>query len=270
MFISFVRRAVAALGALLLYFAMTASFATPASAALPTAKVMSATTQRMSGPSLNFYQFGTFAKGKTLTLRCHERGQAVRGYYSPWVPGGTSNIWYRTAGDGNVWVADIDLNTGSNNPVVPRCPANLPWSGGAGFKVSQGPGGSYSHTNSYNRYAIDFALPSGSVLRAPETGTVVFRGWDSAGGGNVTLIRRDGTSDCIQFAHQSSFNVSVGQRVIRGQVIGRSGATGAVSGAHLHLGVVNCSTWQSRYVLPTQERGTSYPVGTVVTSTNAR
>ncbi len=49
------------------------------------------------------------------------------------------------------------------------------------------------------------------------------------------LTLDDGTE--IWYAHQSSINVSVGQKVNTGDVIGRVGATGNVTGAHLHLEV---------------------------------
>ena len=241
-----------------------------ASAAPRTATVMAASTQGQTGPSLNFARNRSFSKGKVLTLACYDRGQAVRGYYSSSVTGGTSDIWYQTSGDGGVWVPDIDISTGSNAPVVGRCAPNLPWTEGRGYVVTQTPGGSYSHANVYNQHSMDIGLPSGTPLRAPETGIVAFSGWNPGGGGNVVMVKRPGTNNCIQVAHLSTLSVGVGARVIRGQVIGYSGATGGVTGAHLHLGVVNCTSWYSQYVLPTQERGTSYPQGALLTSWNAR
>lgn len=92
--------------------------AEPAAAA-PVATAMVA-TQRMSQPTLNSTQVGWYPKGARLTLSCYAYGQSVRGYFSPWVPnGGWSSLWYRTS-DG-FWAADIDLSTGSNNPVTGPC-----------------------------------------------------------------------------------------------------------------------------------------------------
>jgi hypothetical protein len=75
-----------------------------------------AITQRMSGPYLppNFTQNGTYALGKKLTLVCYLWGQQVSGW------GGTSNLWYKIS-DG-YYAADVDLSTGSNNPITPACP----------------------------------------------------------------------------------------------------------------------------------------------------
>lgn len=97
------------------------SFAPTASAA-PTARA-AVTTQRMSGPTLNVRQAGWYPAGAQLGLSCFARGQSVQGYYSPWFPGGWDNLWYRTT-DG-FWVADIDIDTGSNNPVTGACPARI-------------------------------------------------------------------------------------------------------------------------------------------------
>lgn len=263
------RRTASALSGMALMGAASLAMAQPASAA-STATVMSTSTQGQSGPSLSFALNRTFSKGKVLNLKCYDRGQSVSGYYSPWVSGGRSDIWYQTIGDGGVWVPDIDISTGSNNPVVPKCAANLPWTEGVAYQVSQAPGGSISHQNSYNRYAFDVRMASNTKLRAPETGVVAFSGWDSGGGGNVVMVRREGTSECIQMAHLTSRSVGVGTRVVRGQVVGYSGTTGNSSGPHLHLGVVNCSNWLSVRVLPTQERGQSYPLNAWLSSWNAK
>ena len=86
--------------------------------AAPTGTVM-IKTQRMSKPTLNSTQHGWYEKNSKLTLTCYERGQSVKGYYSPWIPGGWDNLWYKVS-DGK-WVADVDINTGTNDPVTKKC-----------------------------------------------------------------------------------------------------------------------------------------------------
>jgi hypothetical protein len=93
--------------------------ATPSANAAPIGTVMTK-TQRMSEPTLASRQIGWYAQGTRLVLSCFRWGQAVRGYYSPWIGnGGYDSLWYQTQ-DGS-YVADVDLNTGSNQPVTPAC-----------------------------------------------------------------------------------------------------------------------------------------------------
>lgn len=93
--------------------------AVPASAAAHVATAM-VSTQRMSGPSLNSTQHGWYAKGSRLALSCFTRGQAVQGFYSKYLPGGWDNLWYKVSD--NYFVADVDIDTGSDNPVTAACP----------------------------------------------------------------------------------------------------------------------------------------------------
>ncbi|MFD4956239.1 MULTISPECIES: M23 family metallopeptidase [unclassified Streptomyces] len=82
---------------------------------------------------------------------------------------------------------------------------------------------------------LDFAAPTGTLLKAIHTGTVTEAGWAGAYGYRTILTLDDGTE--LWYCHQSSISVSVGQQVSTGDVIGRVGATGNVTGPHLHLEV---------------------------------
>ncbi|MES5825132.1 M23 family metallopeptidase [Streptomyces sp. RG80] len=82
---------------------------------------------------------------------------------------------------------------------------------------------------------LDFAAPTGTLIKAVHSGTITQAGWDGSYGYKTVLTLDDGTE--LWFAHQSSISVSVGQKVGTGDVIGRVGATGNVTGAHLHLEV---------------------------------
>ncbi|MFD5573960.1 M23 family metallopeptidase [Streptomyces cadmiisoli] len=82
---------------------------------------------------------------------------------------------------------------------------------------------------------LDFAAPTGTPLKAVHSGTITEAGWNGSYGYKTVLTLDDGTE--IWYAHQSSISVSVGQKVTTGEVIGRVGATGNVTGAHLHLEV---------------------------------
>jgi len=82
---------------------------------------------------------------------------------------------------------------------------------------------------------IDIGVPSGTPIRAADSGRVVLAGWNG-GYGNYTCIQHTASlSSC--YAHQSSIQVSVGQNVSQGQVIGLVGCTGLCFGDHLHFEV---------------------------------
>ncbi|MFM9610215.1 M23 family metallopeptidase [Streptomyces niveiscabiei] len=98
---------------------------------------------------------------------------------------------------------------------------------GTGYRVSGSMWSSGYHTG------VDFVVPSGTTLRAVGAGTVVAAGWGGAYGNQVVIKLADGYY--AQYAHLSALNVSVGQTVSVGQQIGYSGATGNVTGAHLHF-----------------------------------
>jgi murein DD-endopeptidase MepM/ murein hydrolase activator NlpD len=82
---------------------------------------------------------------------------------------------------------------------------------------------------------IDIGVPSGTPIRAADSGTVRIAGW-VGGYGNYTCIQHTAAlSTC--YGHQSSIQVSVGQSVSQGQIIGLTGCTGLCFGPHLHFEV---------------------------------
>ncbi len=97
---------------------------------------------------------------------------------------------------------------------------------------------------------LDFCGGEGLPITAPAPGQVVFAGPLTVRG-NATLIDH-GQGVYSGFWHQSSIQVTVGQMVEQGQVIGIVGGTGRVTGAHLHWEVwvngiqVNPMVWLER------------------------
>ncbi|MGW7340129.1 M23 family metallopeptidase [Streptomyces sp. NPDC054808] len=79
----------------------------------------------------------------------------------------------------------------------------------------------------------DFVVPTGTSLKAVGAGTVVSAGWGGAYGNQVVIKLDEG--HYAQYAHLSSLSVSAGQTVTTGQQVGLSGATGNVTGPHLHF-----------------------------------
>lgn len=88
-----------------------------------------------------------------------------------------------------------------------------------------------------NRYhlGLDLGAPTGTPVRAVRPGVVVRTGWIGAYGYAVYLRHEDGYE--TRYAHLSRIDVQEGERVDRGQRIGRVGSTGASTGPHLHLEV---------------------------------
>ena len=80
---------------------------------------------------------------------------------------------------------------------------------------------------------IDIGAPTGAAIYASSSGVITHAGW-MGGYGQLTLVDH-GNGVVTAYAHQSSLGVNVGQRVSAGQVIGAVGATGNVTGPHLHF-----------------------------------
>ncbi|MFK0255257.1 M23 family metallopeptidase [Streptomyces sp. NPDC090445] len=81
---------------------------------------------------------------------------------------------------------------------------------------------------------LDFAAPTGTPVKAVGAGKIISAGWSGAYGYRIVLQLADGTE--VWYCHLSSMSVTSGQ-VGAGDTIGRVGATGNVTGPHLHLEV---------------------------------
>jgi murein DD-endopeptidase MepM/ murein hydrolase activator NlpD len=81
---------------------------------------------------------------------------------------------------------------------------------------------------------VDYAAPRGTPIKAAGDGKVIFRGVKS-GYGNAVILQHGGNITTL-YAHMSKFASSArsGSRVRQGQTIGYVGATGLVTGVHLH------------------------------------
>lgn len=82
---------------------------------------------------------------------------------------------------------------------------------------------------------IDIPAPKGAPVTAYDDGTVIYSGVQGSYG-NTVMIRHDDGKVTL-YAHNSALNVSVGQRVQKGQVVSKVGSTGRSTGPHLHFEV---------------------------------
>ncbi len=88
---------------------------------------------------------------------------------------------------------------------------------------------------------IDIAADEGVPIVAPADGEIVETG-DYFFNGNCVFIEH-GSGLLTFYAHMSRIDVSVGDKVVAGQQIGAIGATGRVTGPHLHWSVGLNGTW---------------------------
>lgn len=102
-------------------------------------------------------------------------------------------------------------------------------------------------------YGYDLASTSRAPITASNAGTVLFAG-DNGIYGNLVLIDH-GLGITTLYGHLSSLEVAVGDRVTKGQILGRSGATGLAGGDHLHFAVLVGQTyvdplewWDARWI----------------------
>lgn len=110
--------------------------------------------------------------------------------------------------------------------------------------ITPAPGSWNQHTSGYPwaTWSGDINVPGpgdyGNIVRAFKEGVVAaVQHLTTSYGTHVRINHPDGSQTL--YAHLSSENVSVGQRVAAGQMIGRVGSTGNSSGPHLHFEIKN-------------------------------
>ncbi|MHA7175567.1 peptidoglycan DD-metalloendopeptidase family protein [Arthrobacter sp. Sr24] len=115
---------------------------------------------------------------------------------------------------------------------------NVPITSGFGWR--QTPAGTidFNGTGGYVHTGIDFGAWCGTPVYAAAAGTVIMAGWDPWGGGNGVKITHgvmQGNALLTAYYHNTSVQVSSGQKVARGQLIAISGGTGNSTGCHAHF-----------------------------------
>ena len=106
-------------------------------------------------------------------------------------------------------------------------PAAGPLMSGFGYRIHPILGTKRFHAG------IDIGAPYGAAVRAAAGGEVIQAGY--FGGYGYSIMLYHGGGYATWYAHLSSINVSMGQMVERGSVIGRVGSTGWSTGPHLHF-----------------------------------
>jgi murein DD-endopeptidase MepM/ murein hydrolase activator NlpD len=134
----------------------------------------------------------------------------------------------------------------------------LPYPADKTYQVTQSWQSTGSHSDSgniayWNRYAVDFGMSPGQDVVAVSPGKVIrsslgkvsgnYGGCDISYDRYARYVVVDHGNDVSSlYLHLSAENVSVGDTVRAGQVIGKSGGTGYVCGPHLHFSFQKTST----------------------------
>ncbi|PCC69007.1 Peptidase family M23 [Nannocystis exedens] len=189
-------------------------------------------------PSTAMAAIGTVTNGSVHDVLAIVQGENIDG----------EDTWYRIDGpwpEGYVFGSFVECIPEQRPPDEDGF--FLPLQCGTSTTVTQGNFGDFSHQGN-SAYAFDFSLATGTPLVAIADGTVSSLYGDTKpgdpcynGGGQecnpytnyVTLLHGDGTGSV--YAHLSAVQVSLGQVVPRGSVVGLTGSTGWSTGPHAHV-----------------------------------
>lgn len=87
--------------------------------------------------------------------------------------------------------------------------------------------------NSFHK-GIDISAPEGTPVYAAEKGTVIDAGYKKSGYGNLIVLKH-GNDLATYYGHLSKILISNGDKVKKGELIGKVGSTGKSTGPHLHF-----------------------------------
>jgi hypothetical protein len=147
---------------------------------------------------------------------------------------------------------DFHAQFGDPDAEPDRYVYSIPFHAGDEHRIIQGMGGSFSHQGS-NQYAVDFECPEGTAVVAARDGVVVALNEAATGNGtteewtsyaltNFVLVSHDdGTIGQYMHLMPDGVDVRAGQRVSRGESLGKSGNTGFSTTPHLHFQVMTAA-----------------------------
>ncbi len=107
------------------------------------------------------------------------------------------------------------------------------------FGGRQSPGG----IGSTNHKGVDIGTPMRTPILAAKSGTVTHASWNGGYGECIIIYHGKGNSTLYGHLDNGAYNVSVGDTVRQGDVIGWSGTTGNSTGPHLHFGIKENDVW---------------------------
>ena len=156
-----------------------------------------------------------------------------RGAGTAWLAGGGLGLLLLAAASGRAKASAAPPRApeGPHGPLPGRPTA------GSGFGWRADP---FTGQRAFHR-GLDIPVPVGTPVFAPLAGEVVRVDRDGVGrgaiNGNAVFIQTD--RYVWIYLHLSAVAVRVGDRVSRGQIVGRTGQTGRATGPHLHVQVTD-------------------------------
>ena len=149
------------------------------------------------------------------------------------------------------WRYRLQTETVLGDPAArhtPSRPYRPPFASGESFVIGQAFGGDFSHTEPASYHAVDISMPVGTPIHAAREGVVMDQArWFHGAGTNrdyhgqranfIRILHDDGTMAVYAHLDYDGIRVFTGQRVRRGQLIGKSGNTGFTTGPHLHFAI---------------------------------
>ncbi len=142
------------------------------------------------------------------------------------------NLRQNEAGD----IAASSETTGPRVASVDQLPAPDPMSGNSFRWPVKGRviAGFGTRPDGGHNDGIDVAVPQGTSVKAAENGVVAYAGNELKGYGNLVLVRH-ANNWVSAYANNAELLVKRGEKVRRGQIIAKAGATGAVSQPQVHF-----------------------------------
>ncbi len=120
-------------------------------------------------------------------------------------------------------------------PIVPRYVATAPPGGTPGSGSFSWPaGGVITQELSWYHTGLDIANSGAPNILAADSGTVTLVAQERWGYGWHVIINHNNGFETL-YAHLQRIDVSAGQKVDRGTIVGRMGSTGRSTGTHLHF-----------------------------------
>ncbi|NLX16429.1 MAG: M23 family metallopeptidase [Ramlibacter sp.] len=102
---------------------------------------------------------------------------------------------------------------------------------------------------------VDYAAPTGTPVQTIADGVVTFAGWQNGYGNSIEI--QHGGKQTTFYAHLSSIGVKVGEKVGKGEQVGKIGSTGWSTGPHLHFETRNNGVAEDPLVVMAEQRSTS-------------